>query len=182
MDFQSLSFWLLVAIFVACAAAVWACGTKLSVYVDAIAGKTALNRGFLGALLLGGITSIPEMATVSSSAAAGNAALAMNNLFGTVANNFLFLVLADFMIGKDALTSIDAKPSTLLQGVLGILLLVIAGMACLAPAPSLGHVSSWSLGILASFVFFMWLASQYHTRSPWVTKSGKKACQLPAAA
>jgi cation:H+ antiporter len=68
--------WINLAVFAASAAAVWAAGSRLAAYVEAIANRTRLGHGFAGLLLLGGITSLPEAATVTASSAMGNPALA----------------------------------------------------------------------------------------------------------
>ena len=179
MNFSAFSTVTNLAVFFFSAGLVWYFGAKLSIYVDAIAVKTGISHGFLGALLLGGITSLPEMATVGSASFQGNAPLALNNLFGTIANNFLFLAFADVLVGREALTSVVAQSFTLLQGVLSVLLLVFVGIACTVPAPLWGHVSTWSAGILALFTFFMWLASRYPHRDPWVVRNETERHNTP---
>ena len=69
-------------------------------------------------LLLGGITSLPEIATVTTASRTGSPSLAVNNLIGSAAGNVLLLAVADVVLGRDALTSVVATPSTLLQGTL----------------------------------------------------------------
>ncbi|WP_425487071.1 hypothetical protein [Microvirga makkahensis] len=62
------------------AACVWWAGTRLTGYLDAIADRTGIGQAFAGMLLLGGITSLPEIAAASTSSWTGNASLAINNL------------------------------------------------------------------------------------------------------
>jgi len=45
----------------------------------------------VGTILLGGITSLPEIATTGTAAATGNAALAVNTLLGKVAKQESFI-------------------------------------------------------------------------------------------
>ena len=75
-DFSSLGLTANRAIFAAAAGIVWFSGYKLAEYLDGIAGKTGLSEAFVGMLLMGTITSLPEIAAVSTSAYIGNAALA----------------------------------------------------------------------------------------------------------
>ena len=87
IDFNSMSLWMLGAIFAAAALVVWLAGTRLVGLVDGVSTKTGLGQAFTGMLLLGGITSLPELAAVSNSAAVGNAPLAVNNMLGTASMN-----------------------------------------------------------------------------------------------
>jgi cation:H+ antiporter len=168
-DPQSLSLPMLTAIFAAAAATVWFAGTRLTGYVDAISTKTGLGRAFSGMLLLGGITSLPEVAAVSTSAAVGNAPLAVNNLLGTASINLLLLAVADIVYGRDALTSVAAKPATLMQGVLSMVL-----ASCVALVASVGDVAVFGLpfGIGAFLlsvgcIAALWISSDYEKRHVW---------------
>jgi cation:H+ antiporter len=121
-------------------------------------------------LLLGGITSLPELATTSSAAAIGAGTLALNNILGTAAFNILLLVVADAVLGRNALTAVIARPATLLQGMLGMLLLAAAAMAIVsgdAALPYLG-VGAGSALLLLLCIGAMWIASRYETRPTWV--------------
>lgn len=126
-DFSQLDLLALAAIFVASGVVVWIAGTRLAEHVDHYADKTGIGRAFAGMLLLGGITSLPEVATVSTASALGNAQLSVNNLLGSAAMNVLLLAVADMMMPRAPLTHMAAKADTLLQGVLGMILL--AGVA-----------------------------------------------------
>ena len=73
-DMTQWPLWSICAIFLTAAAAVWWAGTLLSPRVDAIGGKLRIGQAFAGMLLLGGITSLPELATVTTSSIAGECA------------------------------------------------------------------------------------------------------------
>src|SRR5918992_1315041 len=113
------------AVFAAAAAAVWFAGTRIAGYADAIAEKTGLGREVLGIVLLGGVTSLPEMGVASTAALAGHPALSVNDLLGSAAINVVIIAMADAALGRDAITSVLASPGVLLQGVLGIVLLAL---------------------------------------------------------
>lgn len=51
-----------IAVFVASGAIVWVAGVRLAYCAEAIAERTGVGREFLGVLLLGGVTSLPELA------------------------------------------------------------------------------------------------------------------------
>lgn len=167
--------WLNLAVFGASAAAVWFAGTRLAGYVDGIAGRTGLGQGFAGLLLLGGITSLPEMATVATSSYTGNAPLALNNLLGSAAINVVLLAFGDAVLGRDALTSVVAKPSTLVQGALGILVLTLVAMAVTTGDVAVGGVGLWSSALLACCVGALWMTSHYERRHVWTAVEGPGA-------
>lgn len=170
--FTDLPIWLNLAIFGASAAAVWFAGTRLAGYVDGIAGRTGIGQGFAGLLLLGGITSLPEMATVATSSYTGNAPLALNNLLGSAAINVVLLAIGDAVLGRDALTSVVGKPSTLVQGSLGILVLTLVAMAVTTGDVAVGGVGLWSITLLACCVGALWMTSHYERRHVWTAVEG----------
>jgi len=162
-----LPIWANLALFALSAALVWGAGTRLAVYVDGISECTGIGQAFVGMLLLGGITSLPELATVASSAASGNAPLAVNNLLGTAAINILLLAVADAVLGRDALTSVVAQPGTLFQGTLGILLLAIVAAGVITGEVAFFGVGLWSAILLTGCLLSLWLSSKYERRHVW---------------
>lgn len=167
MSFEQIPLAANAAIFAVAAGFVWMAGTRLAVYVDGIATATGTGQAFIGMLLLGGITSLPEIATVTSASWTGSASLAVNNLLGSAAANVLLLAVADAVLGRDALTSVVAKPSTLFQGTLGMMLLGMVAAAVLAgDVPFLG-VGAWSTALLAACIAALWLSSEYERRHVW---------------
>lgn len=155
------------AIFAVAGTFVWLAGTRLAVYVDGIATATGSGQAFVGMLLLGGITSLPEIATVTSASWTGSAGLAVNNLLGSAAANVLLLAVADAVLGRDALTSVVAKPSTLFQGTLGMMLLGMVAAAVTAGDVLVLGVGVWSTALLAACIGALWLSSNYERRHVW---------------
>ena len=167
VDFDGLSIAALGAIFAAAALVVWSAGTRLSHYVDGVAHKTGLGKAFTGMLLLGGITSLPEVAAVSTSAAGGDAPLAVNNLLGTASVNLVLLAVADVVYGRTALTAVAATPATLMQGVLSMMLAgTVALIAAAGDVPVLG-VGAGSIAILLATIAALWLSSDFENRHVW---------------
>lgn len=110
--------WANFVIFAVAAGVIWFAGIRLTRVLDAIAAKTRLDHLFVGMLLLGGITSLPELANVVTASAKGNPSLAINNLLGSGAINILLLAIADAFVGRKAVTSIVAQPSTMMMAAL----------------------------------------------------------------
>lgn len=84
-DFAGLPLLLNLAVVAAGGAAIWWAGTRLAGHADDIARLTGLGSAFVGMLLLGGITSLPEIGVSVSASLGGVADLAVNNLFGSIA-------------------------------------------------------------------------------------------------
>lgn len=172
LDAQTLPIWMNAVIFAAAAGFVWLAGTRLARYVDRIARKHDITQATAGMLLMGVITSLPEIANAVTSSAIGNPALAVNNLLGSAAINVLLLAVADALIGRDALTSVAAHPSTLMQAALCMLVLIAVAAAILCGDTLLSGVGLWALGLFTLSIGAFWLASRYGRRSQWVVADG----------
>lgn len=118
-----------VLVFLVAAAIVWWAGVRLPRFVLALSERTGWGQGLAGMLVLGGITSLPELATGTSAAILGAPMLSLNDILGSASLNLLLLALADTIIGDRPLTSIVARPVTLIQGVLGMMMFAILGLA-----------------------------------------------------
>ncbi|MFC7397514.1 sodium:calcium antiporter [Chelatococcus sp. GCM10030263] len=167
MQLTGLGLWLTAAIFLAAAVVVWAAGTRLTGYLDTIATITGLDQAFTGMLLLGGITSLPEVAAVATASVAGDAPLATNNLLGSVSINVLLIAFADAVLGRAALTSTVPTSTTMLQGALGMIALALVAVAVLTGDVALGWVGLWPIILSAYCVCAFWLSSRYARRPPW---------------
>jgi cation:H+ antiporter len=125
-DFQSFSVWVNVAIFAAAAVVVWIGGTRLANYADAISERTQVSKAFIGLILLGVATSLPEIVTTITASLLDNASLVAGNLFGGVAMQIAVLAIVDLVAVRQALTYFTPQPVLLFQGVMLLLLLSIA--------------------------------------------------------
>lgn len=159
---------LLAAWFAAAAALVWWSGVRLPARAAAIGRRTGIGQAFAGMLLLGGITTLPELSTVLSAGAMGAGRLAINNALGSAAFNIMLLATADAAIRRGALTAVIASPATLLQAVLGMLLLAAVAAGIVAgDRPLVPGVGVWSTLIFAGCLIAMRIAARYETRPAW---------------
>lgn len=165
---DKLSLPMLNLLFVGAAYVVWVAGTRLPNYAASIAAKTGIGQVFAGMLLLGSITTLPELATSLSAAGLGAPHLALNNVLGSAAFNIFLLAVADAALGRNALTAVIATPATLLQGVLGMLLLATVATAAAAGDSSLFGAGFWSSLVFALCLGSLWIASTYETRATWI--------------
>lgn len=156
--------------FVVAGVAVWIAGTRLTHTLDTISLKTGLGRAFVGMLLLGGITSLPEVANVLTASSRGVPDLAINNLLGSAAINILLLAVADATIGRRAITSVVAKPATMMMCALCMLVLGVVATAVAVGDVAIFGVGLWSATICAISIGSFAMAVSYGKRAPWTLK------------
>jgi cation:H+ antiporter len=177
LDFKNYPLWINIAVFAVSAALVWVTGIRLARYADSISRRTGIGQAVIGLLLLGGITSLPEIAVTGTSAVTGNAALAVNNILGGVAMQVAILAAADAAIGRDALTRVVADPMLLLQGALCAMLLALVAAAITVGDVLFFGIGAWPWSILAVFLVSLRMISKSQGRLPWrtdaVARSGR---------
>ena len=167
-EFQNYPLWANLGMFAAAAAAVWFAGSRLARYAASISDRTGIGAAFLGLILLGGITSLPEIAVTVTASLAGSAALSVNNLLGGVAAQFVVLAIADAVHGRDAISSVVGKPVMLLQGTFCILLLIMAAAGIIMGDTAVFGVGLWAWGILVLYIGFVWLINRYQGSRAWI--------------
>ena len=168
-DLTSLSLPELFGLLAAAGAIVWFAGSRLTGLVDEISERTGLGQAFAGMLLLGGITSLPEMATASTASLAGNPLLSINDLLGSSSINILLLAVADAIYGRGALTKQTSQPAPLLQGVLGMMLMAAVAVAIIVgdrTIPLLG-AGALSLALAAGCVLCFRISYRFEYRETW---------------
>jgi cation:H+ antiporter len=167
IDLRQLPLWANLAVFGVAAAIVWLAGTRVARSANAVAERTGIGKAFAGALLLGGITSLPEVAVTLSSSAAGQASLAVNNLLGGVAFQVVLLAVADAIYGRRALSGIVAQPVVQLQGVMGIVLLGLVALGVTAGELDLGGFGAWSSATAVGAVAALWIVRKSQDAPAW---------------
>lgn len=123
------SIWMAAAVFAVSAAVVWIAGTKLAGYADRFATATGLGGAVVGLVLLGGITSLPEIATSTTAALTSGPTLAVNNLIGGVSFQLAVLAVVDGFVGRQAVTSRIPRADVLAYGAMNIVLMCLAAVA-----------------------------------------------------
>lgn len=135
---------------VICASAIIWAGSLLSRYGDVIAERTGLGRAWIGAILIAGVTSLPELASGVSAVAWLDAPnLAAGGVLGSCLFNLALIALMDLAYQPGRVLS-KAQDVHILSGGLGVLLLGLVAMGVLI-GPALN-----GLGILGvSFLSFI---------------------------
>lgn len=172
-----------VAVFAAAAAAVWFAGARLAAYADAISHATGLGEAVVGIILLAGVTSLPEIGVTATASLAGNAELAVNNLFGSIALQVALLAAVDFVIGRRALTAVVPEPSVLLEGSLNVILIAIVAAAITVGDVAFLGAGAWSWACLFLYVACVVVLSNAEGKQPWLAAhKGQVQRDLIAAA
>lgn len=170
--FHEFSLPLNLLIFAVSAAFVWAAGSRLAGYADAIAQKTGIGREFLGIMLLGGITSLPEIAVGTTATLQGEPILSVNDVLGSAAINVLILAIADATTGRGALTTMQGSPTVLLQGVLGIVMMALTVGAVLTGDFLVLGVGVWCWLMFATYLGAVWLLAKTRSGDAWRSSEG----------
>ena len=158
-------------VFAGAALVVWLAGTRLARYADEIANRTGAGRALIGALLLGGITSLPEAATVTAASVIGNAPLAVNNIFGGVAMQVAILGLADVVLRGGALSSRVRQPAVLHQGVLLLAVLVLAAVGIAIDDVLIFGAGIWAMVVLGGALLAFALIHRFGNDTAWQPES-----------
>lgn len=169
IEITSNSVWLNALIFAASASGVWLCGTKLSAYVDLIADRTGVGKAFAGALLLGGATSLPELATTITASVAGAAELAGNNLLGGVVMQIAVLAGVDaFLVRGKPLTFFSPEAALLMQAAFLVFLTAMAIAAVTSgEIYSFAGVGLWPVLLAATYLLGLWVLYRYEGNPRW---------------
>ncbi|MBL3705777.1 sodium:calcium antiporter [Sulfitobacter sp. BDSS02] len=167
------------ALFLGAAVVVWLSGTRLSRLADAIARRTGIGQATLGVLLLGGVTSLPEIAVAGSAAFAGNGPLAVNNLLGGFTMQVAILALADAIFRPGALTRAVPDPVVLLQGTMGVVVMALVVAAIAVGDRAVLGAGLWSWGIFAAFLVALRLLSKAESSLDWEVVGEPPSEELP---
>ena len=143
--------------FIICAVLIIWAATLLSKYGDVLADKTGLGRAWVGAILIAGVTSLPELATgISAVAWLGQPNLAAGAVLGSCLFNLALIAMMDLAYQPGRILA-KAHDGHILSSGLGILLLGMVAMGVLVGVQYSGigipGFSLLSLLILAIYAF-----------------------------
>ena len=134
--------------FIACAALIIAAGSLVSKYGDVIAEKTGLGRAWIGAILIAGITSLPELASGISAVAWLDAPnLAAGAVLGSCLFNLALIAIMDLSYQPGRVLA-KAQDVHILSGGLGVLLLGLVAMGVFI-GPAMNGFGLLGIGFLS---------------------------------
>ena len=173
----------LLLIFAASAAVIWASGIQLSDYTDVLAERLHLGAALGGLVLLAIATNLPELAITVSAAMSGHVEVAVGNILGGIAIQTVVLVAVD------AFGIRSHKPLTYVAGslrlaleallVVAILAVVVAGTQLPAAADQF-RIEPGPILALVIWVIGLRLISGPGSRLPWA-ESGEGPDSQPEA-
>jgi cation:H+ antiporter len=154
--------------FIICVVIVIAASNVLSRYADVIAEKTGLGRAWVGAILLAGVTSLPELVSGVTAVTLLNAPnLAIGGIVGSNLFNLVLIAVMDLAYQPGSILS-QAQEGHVLSGGLGILLMGMAVISSLMGPLLNGSgilgVSFMSLGIIIVYVFGARLLARFQSK------------------
>jgi cation:H+ antiporter len=169
------------AFYLALSAAVLATGARLTRDAEWIATRFDLGRGWIGATLIAGATSFPELATGLSAVGIHKLPdIAVGDALGSLLYNLALLALLDALLGRRSLfaaaTPFDFRMALYGLGMVGLALVAILMGPLL---PSLGWVSVASPIILVTYAAVLW--SLYRLQKPAAKPLAKTDGREPAA-
>ncbi|MFC4735336.1 sodium:calcium antiporter [Bacillus daqingensis] len=107
--------------FAVAAVIILAAGSALSVTGDLIAQATGISSSFVGAFLIAGATSLPELVTVIVAIQLANHSMALGNILGSNVFNMLILIIIDAVYRGGPVLSIVSP--AVLAAAAGVLIL-----------------------------------------------------------
>ena len=138
-------------IFLLSATALIVAGVRLARDGDVIAEATGLGGMWVGAILVAGATSLPELGTDISAVRQGMPRLAVGDLFGSNMANMAILALADLLVRHTrVLTRVAVNQSAV--GTLAICLAAIATLGMLLPGWTFVGVGWATIAVAVTYV------------------------------
>lgn len=138
-----------------CAVLIFWAGSLLSKYGDVIAEKTGWGRAWIGAILIAGVTSLPELASGVSAVAWLNAPnLAAGAVLGSCLFNLALIAMIDLAYQPGRVLA-KAQEVHILSGGLGVLMLGIVAMGVLI-GPILNGFGIFGLSVLSLIILALY--------------------------
>jgi len=123
-------------------------GYKLTIYADRLAELFNLSKSWVGLLVVGLVTSLPELAaTISSVTKVNSPDLAMGNVFGSVIFNLVILAICDMVFRKRGIIRLTHS-NNVLSASCGILLIALMLFSLLFPVSMPGFLANVAPGSL----------------------------------
>lgn len=141
--------------FIICAGSIVLTGTMLSKYGDVIAEKTGLGRAWIGAILIAGITSLPELASGLSAVVWLKVPnLAAGAIMGSCLFNLVLIAVMDLVYQPGRVLS-KAQDVHILSAGLGVLLLGLVAMGVLI-GPALNGFGILGISLLSIVIAILY--------------------------
>lgn len=156
-----------VVLFAVAACVITVCGVMVTRRAERLATDTGMGQAIMGAVFLGGMTSLSGLITSLTAAYEGHPELSVSNAVGGIAVQTTFLALADILYRGSNLEHAAASETNLVQGALLVALLALALLGGLTPEFTLLGLHPVSVLLVAAYVFGLRLVSGAHQSPMW---------------
>jgi cation:H+ antiporter len=159
-------FWLF-GIFCLSAAVIGVFGSLMTRTADRLADATGLGEAIMGAVFLGGCTSLPGIVTSVTTAFEGFAEIAASNAIGGIAVQTVFLAIADIAYRKANLEHAAASLANMMQGAILVFLLALCILGIVGPGATILHVHPVSFLLVGGYFFGLRQISLARNKPMW---------------
>lgn len=156
-----------VGLLVAASAVIVAAGPKMVAVADRLADVTGLGEAFVGAVLVGVVTSLPDLFATVTPALRGLPEQAVGNALGGVLGQTAFLAIADLSYRRANLEHAAASLPNLMQGALLITLLATILILFHVPPVTLGGVHVGTLVLPVLYGYGLHVVTQAQAAPMW---------------
>ncbi|GGK47832.1 sodium:calcium antiporter [Salinarimonas ramus] len=178
LELSDVSLVWIIAGFLASAAVIAVAGTLLAGRADVLADRTGWGEALVGAVLLGGSTSLPGILTSVSTAWQGFPSLSIANAIGGIAVQTAFLAVADLFYRRANLEHAAASAANLTQGSLLVTLLAVPVAAAAGPDWTLLGVHPGTLILLGGYAYGIHLVRLAKEEPMWFPRMTRETQNL----
>lgn len=157
----------LVAAFAGAALLIVVAGVTVATRADVIADRTGLGEAVVGALILGGATSLAGLVASVTAASQGHPSLAISNAIGGIAIQTAFLAIADITYRRANLEHAAASTTNLSFAALLVALLSMLLVASFGPDLTLWGIHPASVVLVLAYVAGLRLIGQARSDPMW---------------
>ena len=145
-------------------------GVKMTKVARKLAHDTRMGEALMGAVFIGGSTSLSGITASITAASQGHAEFAVSNSLGGIAAQTLFLAIADMFYRKANLEHAAASAENLMMSAFLIILLAIPLAAYAYPDIALFAVHPASIIMICAYIFGIYVLSKTHKMPMWFPK------------
>lgn len=167
MDFAADTLAFHLTLFLIAAAMIGVFGVRITHVARALATATGMGEALMGALFIGGATSLSGIVASVTAAGEGHAELAVSNALGGIAAQTAFLAIADTLYRKANLEHAAASAENLMMSAFLSLLLTIPLLAMAVPSLTVLAIHPASLLLIMTYIFGIHLLARTHSMPMW---------------
>ncbi|HEX9757528.1 MAG TPA: sodium:calcium antiporter [Nitrospiria bacterium] len=144
--------------FVVCTTLILISGSLLSRYGNILSETTGMGRTWIGLILLGTVTSLPELATgLSAVTVADVPEIAVGDVLGSCVFNLMLIGLMDWFYRPGPILS-HVDQGHILLGGFGVLLIGTGGTGLFLGSQNISSEMGW-MGLYSPLIFILWVVA-----------------------